>query len=248
MKKTMKYSVLRYSPSRIAGEHINLGIIFFAPEDGYRDFRHIRKFARLQAFDDDLNIDNVKTLLHSIKEDVLGNIFNGNKFDIDEYVEFFINDFSFEKPRCITYEDIKEVVESLHKAYFRFEYEKRERPTAEDDKQMIARLVKDSGKLVGRQQIMSGLFDDKVTYDLITDDYMVKVFDFDNKDLSRTVNTAKSWAWNAIKNDNKKVMFIYRYDGADKKNDTSFNTIINILNDSGAEVCDIDTGISRLQA
>lgn len=247
MKKTMKYSVLRYSPSRISGEHINLGIIFCAPEDGYCDFRSIKKFARLMAFDDDLNIGNVKALLHNIKEDVKGNIFNGNRFDIDDYVEFFINDFSFEKPRQITYDDIQEVVESLYKAYFRFEYEKSERPTAEDDKKLIARLIRDSGKYVGRQQIMSGQFDDKVTYDLVTDDYRVKVFDFDNKDLSRIVNAAKTWAWNAMKNDEKRVMFIYRYDRPDKKNDVAFDTIIGILNDSGAEVCDIDTGISILQ-
>ena len=248
MKKTMRYSVLRYSPSRVSGEHINLGIMYYAPEDNYYDFRHIRKYSRLMAFDDGLNIENVKTLLHNIKEDVTGNIFNGNKFNIDEYVKFFINDFSFETPKNIAYDEISEVVESLYKSYFRFEYEKRERPTVEDDKKILARIIENSGRQVGRQQSVNGIFDDKVTYDLITDEYKIKIFDFDNKNLSRTVNNAKTWAWNAMKNDEKKIMFIYRFDESDLKNKASFDTIHRILDDSGAEVYDIDAGISRLQA
>ena len=247
-KKIMKYSVLRYSPSRVAGEHINLGIIFDAPNDNYLEFRYVRKYARLAAFDDEINIDNVKILLRNIKDDILGNIFIGNTFDIDDYVKFYINDFCFEKPKTIAYDDVKEVVDTLHRSYFRFEYEKHERPTAEEDKRMLARIIKDSGKKVSKQRVLNGLYDDKITYDLVTDDYKIKVFDYDKKDLSRSINAAKAWAWNAMKNKGQKVMFIYRYDDADDSRSDAFNTIINILNDSGADVFDIDTGISKLQA
>jgi len=247
-KKMMKYSVLRYSPSRVAGEHINLGIIFDAPKDNYLEFRYVRKYARLAAFDDELNIDNVKTLLRNIKEDISGNIFIGNTFDIEDYVKFYINDFCFEKPKTIAYDDVKEVIDTLHRSYFRFEYEKHERPTAEEDKKMLARIIKDSGKIVSKQRVLNGLFDDRITYDLVTDDYKIKVFDYDKKDLSRSINAAKTWAWNAMKNKDHKVMFIYRYDDADDSHSDAFNTIISILNDSGADVVDIDTGISKLQA
>lgn len=247
-KKIMKYSVLRYSPSRVSGEHINLGIIYDAHEDGFCEFRCIRKFARLASFDDELNIENVKMLLRNIKDDVGGTIFNGNIFNIDEYVKFFINDFCFEKPKAISYDDIEEVVESLHKAYFRFEYEKRLRPTAEDDKKLLARIIEDSGKTVNKARVLSGVFDDKITYDLITDDYKIKLFDFDKKDLSRLIGSAKTWAWNAMKNEGQKVLFIYRHDDQDISQTASFNTILNILSDSGAEVVDIETGMNKLQA
>lgn len=36
MEKILKYSVLRYSPSTVAGEKINLGIIFYDMKSGYR--------------------------------------------------------------------------------------------------------------------------------------------------------------------------------------------------------------------
>ncbi len=247
-KKLMKYSVLRYSPSRVSGEHINLGILFDAPEDSFYEFRYIRKYTRLATFDDELNIENVKVLLHDIKSDVDGNIFIGNAFNIDEYVKFFINDFCFEKPKAISYEKIEEVVASLHKAYFRFEYEKRERPTADDDRKILARIIESSGKTISKRNCLNGEFDDKITYDLITDDYKIKLFDYDNKDLSRTISNAKTWAWNAMKNKGQKVMFVYRYDDPDVSQKASFDTIINILKDSGADVVDMETGMSRLQS
>lgn len=247
-KKMMKYSVLRYSPSRVAGEHINLGIILDAPMDNYRDFRSIKKFSRLSAFDDDLNIEKVKSLLHDIKDDVAGNIFIGNAFDIEEYVKYYINDFCFEKPKTIAYDSIDEIVGSLHKAYFRFEYEKSERPTVDEDKRMLARIIENSGRAFSKQRSLNGKFDDKITYDLITDEYKIKVFDFDKKDLSRSISSAKTWAWNAMKNEDQKVMFVYRYEDPDDKKNASFDTILRILNDSGAEVVDIETGINRLQA
>ena len=247
-KKIMKYSVLRYSPSRVAGEHINIGIIFDAPEDKYREFRFIKKFARLSSFDDELNIDNTKLLLKGIKEDVEGTIFTFDSFDIDKYVEFFINDFNFERPKQIGYNDLEEVLDTLHKSYFRFEYEKSQRPSAEDDKRMIYRILRDSGKSFERSISTKGIFDEKIKYDIVTEKYKVKIFDFDNKDLSKMINTAKAWAWNANHNFEKDILIIYRYSNADHRQEALFETIIKILKESGSEVLNIDAGVSKLIA
>ena len=248
MKKTMKYSVLRYSPSQVSGEHINLGIIFDAPQEGYREFRYLKKFSRLSSFDDELNIDNTKNLLQSIKIDVAGTIENYDSFDLDKYVEFFINDFSFERPKQITYEDLNEVVTALHKSYFRFEYDKKDRPSVDDDRKLLARIIQSSGKRFDRNIRLEGVFNEKITYDFVTDEYKVKVFDFNNKDLSRAMNSAKAWAWNGIHNTGKKLLIIYRYSDDQDKGDDTFKSIINILEKSGAEVRDFDSGIRLLQA
>lgn len=129
MEKVLKYSILRYSPSKIAGEQINLGIIFDAEADTYREFRYSKKFSRVSNFDDEVDIDVVKGLLKQIKQDVEGTLFSYGNFDIDDYVNYYINDFSFEKPKQIIYEDLSEVLESLYKTYFRFEFDKADRPT-----------------------------------------------------------------------------------------------------------------------
>ena len=63
MKKLLKYSVLRYSPSTIAGEKINLGIMFYDIPSGYREFKYSKKFSRLATFDDEIDLTMVKKLL-----------------------------------------------------------------------------------------------------------------------------------------------------------------------------------------
>lgn len=248
MEKIMKYSVLRYSPRQIAGEQINLGIIFDAPEDNYREFRWTKRFNRLAAFDDEVDLSVVRSLLRNIKEDVEGTIFSAKAFDIDEYVKYFINDYHFERPKKIIYEDILEVVESLNKTYFRFDYDQSERPSSDDDKRMFVRLIRDSGREALRNKKIQGAFDENITYDIVTDKYKIKFFDFDNKDLSKSINSVKAWAWNGFHNSGKDLLIIYRYNDASVKNNSSFKTIMNILQESGAEVLDVDTGISRIQS
>ena len=39
MKKYLKYSILRYSPSSVAGEKINLGIVVYDDLLGVREFK-----------------------------------------------------------------------------------------------------------------------------------------------------------------------------------------------------------------
>lgn len=247
MKKIMQYSVLRYSPRQITGEQINLGIIFDAPDDNYREFRWTKKFNRLTAFDDEVDVSVVKTLLQNIKEDVEGTVLSAGVFDIEQYVKFYINDYHFEKPKKILYDDIHEIVESLNKTYFRFDYERQERPSVEDDRKMLARMISDSGVNVSRNKKLKGAYDENITYDIVTDEYKIKFFDFDNKDLTKTINTAKAWAWNGAHNSERDLLFIYRYDDIEAEENSSFKSIISILKESGAEVLDIEAGIEKLQ-
>jgi len=190
----------------------------------------------------------VKELLKQIKEDVEGTLFSYDSFDIDDYVKFYINDFWFEKPKQIVYEDLTEVLDSLYKTYFRFEFDKADRPTKEDDRKMVSRILRDSGKKLINERSIIGKYNDKVTYDIVTDDYKIKFFDFDNKDLNKLVNNAKTWAWNGKHNEGSELILIYRYsENLDVKYNEEFNVIMNILNESGAKVMNIESGINNLQ-
>ena len=86
-EKTLEYSVLRYSPS--TGERINLGIIFSEKQLHYMEFRFTKSLTRLSRFDDEIDINMVKLLLSSIKEDVEGSIFDYREKDIKEYIKFY---------------------------------------------------------------------------------------------------------------------------------------------------------------
>lgn len=248
MGKLLKYSVLRYSPSKVAGEKINLGILFCDMESDYKEFKYSKKFSRLSAFDDEIDIGMVKKLLQSISDDVSGNLFSYDEFDIEQYTKFFINDFTFEKPKLIEYDDLAEMVKKLHKTYFRFEYDKTERPSKEDDKVMIAKMILAEGKNVKRDKSLYGSCNEKITFDLVTDDYCIKIFDFDGKNLKKLVNSAKTWAWNAMQYDKYKLIIIYRYTEEESKYKDEFKIIMNIFNRSNTRVYDIEEGMRILQS
>lgn len=247
MDKILKYSVLRYSPSTVSGEKINLGIIFYDQFCGYREFKYSKKFNRLRSFDDEINIDLVKKLLQGIKEEVEGNLFTYDKFDIEEYTKYYVNDFCFDKPKAIKYDNLEEMIERLNKTYFRFDYEKSERPSKSDDKKLIEQLISTQGKELKKDCYVFGHCNDKIKYDIVTEDYNIKIFDFDDKQLSLLVNTAKTWAWNSMYGDSKKSIIIYRYNDLNSKYSNEFNIIMNIFKKANANVYDIDEGMQFLQ-
>ena len=247
MEKVLKYSVLRYSPSSVSGEKINLGIIFYEEKEQYREFRYSKKFARLSSFDDEININLVKNLLQSIKDEVEGNIFTYSDFDIDEYTKYYVNDFCFEKPKSIKYNVLEEIIERLHKTYFRFDYEKAERPSKSDDKKLIEQLIYTQGKEYKKDYYVYGRFNDKIKYDIVTENYNIKIFDFDDKQLNLLVNNAKTWAWNTMFGDNKKTIIIYRYNDINSKYSSEFKIIMDIFKNAQAQVYDIEQGMHFLQ-
>lgn len=247
MDKLLKYSVLRYSPSSVAGEKINLGIMFYDIASGYREFKYSKKFSRLATFDDEIDLKMVRKLLQGIADDVTGNIFTYDKFDIDEYTKFFVSDFSFEKPKIIQYDNLDEMIERLHKTYFRFEYDKKERPTKEDDKSILEKLIIADGKEVKRDEYLYGSCNEKIKYDLVTDNTCIKIFDFDNKNLNLLVNNAKTWAWNISQEKDKQIIIIYRYNEEHSKYNNEFKIIMDIFRKANAHIYDIEEGMRILQ-
>ena len=247
MEKTLKYSVLRYSPSTVAGEKINLGIIFFDEQINRREFKYSKKFTRLANFDDEINVGFVKKLLQTIKNEVEGNLFTYEKFDIEEYTQYYVNDFFFDKPKMIKYDLWEEMVERLNKTYFRFDYDKSDRPSRVEDKKLIEQLICTQGKSFKKNQYVYGLCNDKIKYDIVTDDYNIKIFDFDGKNLNLLINSAKTWAWNSMYGDKKKDIIIYRYNDNVSKYSEEFQVIMKIFEMAKANIYDIEEGMQLLQ-
>lgn len=122
MKQTLQYSVLRYSPSVVSGESINLGMIICAEEGSYREFYYTKKISRILNFDDMVSKNVIEKMLQSIKDEVEGNLFTESHFDIEEYTRFYTNSYCFEKPRTLLYDSLDTQVEELKKTYFRFDF------------------------------------------------------------------------------------------------------------------------------
>lgn len=246
MNKTLKYSVLRYSPAKVSGELINLGILFCEESINYHAFYYSKNIARILKFDDMLDSRVLKDFLYGIMRDV-EEYSNEMQFDIDDYVKFYINDYEFDKPKIIEYDDLDTIIGALKKTYFRFDYPKNERPTKLEDQRMLVKLIQASGTSLSRNKSVIGKYNENIQYDIVTDDYYVKLFDFDGKDLKRCINTAKTWAWNSNYDDGRKVYVFYRYSKKNPEDSKEFKVISEIFNDSRAEFYSIDEGVEILQ-
>lgn len=116
MKKTLKYSILRYMPSHVTGESINLGILFYDQPTGRCQFRHTRNYNRIMAFDEEISRKSIEVLLEGIEQEV--NKGNKESFDMDKFIKYYINNFKFEKPHSIEYDNLDETQERLFTEYF----------------------------------------------------------------------------------------------------------------------------------
>ena len=129
----------------------------------------------------------VKKLLQSIAEDVSGTLFSW-QFDIEQYTKYFVNDFSFDKPKSIKYDNLNDIMERLHKTYFRFEYDKVDRPSKADDRDIIEKIISAGGREIKKDGYVYGICNEKIKYDIVTDDLCIKIFDFDDKNLNKLMN------------------------------------------------------------
>ena len=245
MEKLLKYSVLRYMPSQLSGEKINLGILFSEENTGYHSFYYTKNFQRIKNFDDELDKKTLRNFLEEIKEETESE-WDKKRFNIDEFVKFYINNFYFEKTASIIYEDLESMVESLKKSYFRFDYAKDERPSKTEDQRILAKLIQSSGTSLYKNKTVKGRFEEDIQYDLMTQHYYIKLFDFDGKNLKRCINTAKTWAWNCNHETKKKVYIVYRYSDKKPENRKEFQIIKNIFDESGARFCSIEDSMQMI--
>ncbi len=239
MEKVLKYSVLRYSPSILSGERINLGILFSEESIGFHSFYYTHRLNRIKSFDDEIDKSVLRDFLIGIEEEASGKWYH-DSFDINKFTKYYINDFQFETPQAIIYDNLDTVITRLKKAYFRFDYAKSERPDKNADQKILADIISTAGMGLRRNQKVAGAFNESITYDIVTDEYYIKIFDFDDKDLKRCINTAKTWAWNCNHEKNKPIYIVYRFSEKDMKSGPEFSIIDSIFRETKAHFISMD--------
>lgn len=247
MTYELQYSVLRYSPSPVSGETINLGILLVDAEAEKREFFYSRKFNRIKNFDDEVDVPALKNILKGIQAEVDNYWAEGN-YTLESFIKYYINAYYFDTPRRFQYSDWDTAVSELKHSYFRFDYAPSERPTRESDQKLLEKLLKENSSCVKKDQIVIGGSKDQVRYDYVTDDLCLKFFDYDRKNLDRCLNSAKVWAWNSEHNaTNKKVWLVYRYSDKDSaERQESFNIIEDIMKTSNVNFLSLEEAINQL--
>lgn len=243
--KKIEYAALKYYNSCISEECLYVGMLFNNITDNERKFISIKNFRRLSVFDDDINIDFFKDYLKSIKDEVETNIFNYFKeFDMKEYIRPFTNELKFSKITSVE-TDESDFMENICKLYLKYDYDKKERLSKETEKHYIQRVLKSSNIPFTREPIC-GKHNEQIKFDFVTDDFVIKVFDFEDKDLTRIISSVKSWAYNAREmKEEKKTIFLY---DSDILGSEEFRIIKSILSEDAYKVLPVDRGIEYITA
>lgn len=114
MAKTLQCAIFRYAP--IGSEYsINLGVLFHEEELDYRKFYFSSKCTQLEQFQDHVDISVVEKLLKGMKEEIEDEY--RHNFDIQSYIQFYINDFSFSEVQTVVYSKLKEAVTAIYSTY-----------------------------------------------------------------------------------------------------------------------------------
>lgn len=248
MSNCLEYSVLRYTPILVAGEHVNIGVLFSS--DNYQDFHSIKKFNRIKSFDDELDINALKFLILSIKNDLKLSLYNENKkFNIYDFTKYYMNEFHFSKPIKIGFTDLDKTIDDITKLYLKYDYEKNNRLSEQEQKRLIKQILEYRHKSYKQNKKITGNFGDKITYDIVFNNYGVKFFDFKNKSINHMINDIKAWAWNCENTPkNLKTIIIYSQDiNGNEEYNANVKICIDILKKSSDSIFDIETGLTLIE-
>lgn len=238
MDKILLFSVLRYSPSKVSGEYINLGVLYSDPTTNKASFSYTQKRKRLEEFDDTVDSKQVFSMLKSIKQEVR-DLTNKDSFNIEKYTRYYINNFCFDTVQKIVFDDFEERIRQLDRTFLRFDYEKDDRLTQKEDEQLLSDMFVAKNLSFVKSKYVIGKYKEKIKYDFITDEFYIKYFDFDRKQLNRNINIMKTWAWNATHTD-KDIIIIFRYSDEDIKYIEDFKIMMKILKDAKIKTYRID--------
>lgn len=248
MEQKLQYAVLQYSPSLISGESINLGVIVSAEDRPLFDFVTTKKLARIKEFDDTIDIDTVKLLLSSIKEELETTLENCMvQFDVQSYIQFYVNEYHFSRIIELYYNDFDEAVKELTKMYLPFDFAKTQRPSHADEIRFMTRILKTNNVPYDRNVREIGSYSERITYDFKINQYGIKLLWLKGKDLSRLINDVKAWAWNAD-HPTAGMETVIIYDSERDATKPMLKSIIEILQSSRAKVLTLEQGLDWLHS
>lgn len=242
MSNILQYSVLRYSPSIVSGESINLGVLVTSSD--YTEFFYTKRFSRVHEFDDTLDIETVRILLSSIADEVKGDLTTTNTpFDITSFIRYYCKEYCFSPVISVPYDDLTKKVSDIRRIYLQFDYEKSQRPTNKEALDFLKTILVSQGQRVSSNKNATGGFHEPVRFDMTFGNYGIKFFRFGSTtELKRIMNDIKAWAWNCEHYALIKPIIVYSTDiGSDNvEGNALLQTALEILKSATNNVWAID--------
>jgi hypothetical protein len=145
MDKIFKYCLLKYRPSYVLSEQVNIGVLFMFADDNHLVFEFPNKLQRLSALFPDTDLFEIRKYLQTFQRKAAAlakkNLFVAQQFDNKELInnEFLIadaNSFFFSEWKVGTYINIEKTVAHFSKQYFA-PYQTSEEVQRKDDEYLV---------------------------------------------------------------------------------------------------------------
>jgi len=238
---SIQYSVLTYSPSVLTSERINLGVFFYDTNDNRSVFRHTMNWKRVSAFDEEINMDFLRDYLNDIAEELSSS--NASKLNWGAFLGRFVNEMKFTKSTLIETDNAAEFIDQTMKIQLRYDYEKSERPTFDEQMKYAKNYLKSINIKYSTKNVF-GKFNESIGFDYMINDIGFKHFEFSNKNIKKMFASAHYWRDIARDlNDSIKIYFICD-DVLDESNE-HYKKILSLMNDSSATVLNMNQAIDR---
>lgn len=245
---TLQYAVLKYAPSLVSGESINLGILVASESEPLVDFIATKKFARVKEFDDSLDIEMLKIFLQGIKGEVETTLENYNQlFDISNYTQYYCNEYHFSRTIELPYKQFDSALKELKRIYLPQDFPKNQRTSHKEELQFMAKILETNHVDFRRNVKELGSYSDQITYDFRVENYGIKLFWLKGKELNRLMTSVKAWAWNCQNSPQGiKTVIIYNYD-IEESHSTEMQTFLNIFKASSKYIYSWTDGMNWLK-
>lgn len=232
MNSKLYFSILKYIPSIVRMESINVGIAVHSPVQHYSKFFKTKNLNRVKAFDDEYNKDFFKMVMESLEYELnYGKLSNESVLDLrfendetqfsdisqetflEDHTSYLVNEFRFTSPQYIetNEKEIEEDIENLKNMYLYYDKPKDKRISRD----IVKRLL---GKKIRTYKLSS------VQKDPIYKDNLGMEIKYDYKINHNTLLRAMTFDYKRV-NDLEKELKVLLYD----LTEVAYNDIANIF-------------------
>ena len=148
MKRIVKYALMQYVPNYERDERINIAVILHSKSDKYMSMKLIENWKRLKEFDDEIDIDFMKSYLKTLKEQFKYNELNIDNIDItddlllEKMTQYYINQFTFKISEVAIESSCEQFLEKLKNNYLYFDMDKKKRISKKDSIEFFGEILR----------------------------------------------------------------------------------------------------------
>lgn len=243
MKRNVKFAIMKYVPNYDRDERINVAVVLHSPEDKFMSIKIIENWRRLKEFDDELDINFIKSYLKTVEEQFNYNLINSNTINIEDecllekMTQFYINQFVFVISNIAIESSCEEFLERLKNNYLYYDTDKKKRISRRDSIEFFGELLRGKNiayELIGTKNSLIGTYDEKINVDLKIKDKYYKIINFNESNIDKYVPTIKMWMMNALELNDKKEKLVFVIN--EQIDDEKINTFVKMLSKYGEVV------------